>query len=254
MHKTSIKHIKLFINHYISKKSKILEVGSQSVNSITLRDIFDKQHEYTGIDIVDGNNVDVVQKDPIKIPFQDDTFDVVVSTSAFEHTEFFWIVFNEIIRVLKPNGVFYLNAPSNGRYHKYPVDCYRFYPDSGKALCKWGVHSGYKKLVVLESFIGKRNGGLWNDFCCIFLKDEFYLNRYPDRIINNFDEFNYGISYEKNEVKNNFPSDEDDNFNILKSILLYYIKNKPIMIVKKLLNIFGLFGFFKKIYKMIKSK
>ena len=104
MHKTSIKHAKLFIDSYFTKKSKILEVGSQSVNSITFKEILDNKHEYLGVDIVSGKNVDIVQDDPYKIPLNNDTFDAVVSTSAFEHTEFFWLTFNEIIRVLKPNG------------------------------------------------------------------------------------------------------------------------------------------------------
>ena len=30
--------------------------------------------------------------------------------------------------------LFYLNAPSNGEFHRYPVDCWRFYPDAGGAL------------------------------------------------------------------------------------------------------------------------
>ena len=254
MHKTSIKHVKLFIDNYINKKSKILEVGSQSVNNISLREIFDPTHEYTGIDMVEGNNVDIVQEDPYKIPFNDETFDVVVSTSAFEHTEFFWLVFNEILRVLKPNGLFYLNAPSNGRYHKYPVDCYRFYPDSGKALSKWGVYSGYQKIVMLESFIGERDKGLWNDFCCVFLKNEYFVNEYPKRIINQTKKFNYGVCYGKKLVVNDFPSNEDSNLNTLKNILLFYIKNKPIKIIKNFLKYIGLFSLVKTTYNKIKLK
>lgn len=252
MHKTSIKHAKLFIDSYLTKKSKILEVGSQSVNNITFKEILNNKHEYLGVDMVSGKNVDIVQDDPYKIPFNNDTFDAVVSTSAFEHTEFFWLTFNEIIRVLKPHGLFYLNAPSNGRYHKYPVDCYRFYPDSGKALQKWGKHSGYKNIVMLESFVGKRDNGIWNDFCSIFLKDRNFIEKYPKRIISQIKDFNYGICFEKNSVINNFPSDDDNNFNILKNVLLSPLKNKFLQIIKKLLKVFGAFNLVKNLYKKIK--
>jgi SAM-dependent methyltransferase len=69
-----------------------------------------------------------------KLPFADGSVDVVLSSSCFEHSEFFWLLFLEILRVLRPEGLFYLNAPSNGPFHRYPVDCWRFYPDSGNAL------------------------------------------------------------------------------------------------------------------------
>ena len=46
-----------------------------------------------------------------KITFNN-SIDIVVSISTFEHTEFFWETFLEILRVLKPNGLFFLNAPS----------------------------------------------------------------------------------------------------------------------------------------------
>jgi SAM-dependent methyltransferase len=226
MHKTSIKHAKLFIDSYLIKKSKILDIGSQSVNSVTFKEILNNKHEYVGIDMIKGKNVDIVQDDPYKIPFNNDTFDVAVSTSTFEHTEFFWLTFNEIIRVLKPNGLFYLNAPSNGRYHRYPVDCYRFYPDSGNALQKWAEHSGYKKIVMLESFVGKRDGGLWNDFCSIFLKDKDFVKDYPRRIVSEIKDFNYGISHEENLIINNFPSDDDNVLNLLKKFFFFYLKNK----------------------------
>ena len=63
--------------------------------------------------------------------------------------------FNEALRVLKPTGLLYINAPSNGAYHRYPVDCWRFYPDSGVALQNWGNRSGYE-CALLEFFIGVR--------------------------------------------------------------------------------------------------
>jgi hypothetical protein len=62
-------------------------------------------------------------------------------------------MFIEIQRVLKPEGLFYLNAPSNGTYHRYPVDCWRFYPDSGVALSHWGQKNGYNTQLI-ESFVG----------------------------------------------------------------------------------------------------
>ena len=64
-------------------------------------------------------------------------FDLVISGQAMEHCEFFWIVFQEIFRVLKPNGYICIIAPSSGPEHRYPVDCWRFYPDGMRAICKF---------------------------------------------------------------------------------------------------------------------
>ena len=99
------------------------------------------------MDLEKGPNVNIVLDNPYKIPLEENSVDVVISTSCFEHNEMFWLTFNEIQRILKSNGLFYLNAPSNGPYHAFPVDCYRFYPDSGEALAKW---SNYKKLNTIS--------------------------------------------------------------------------------------------------------
>ena len=62
-----------------------------------------------------------------------------------------------------------LNAPSNGLYHCYPVDNWRFYPDSGKALELWARKNGVN-LTLVESFVAERSGDVWNDFVAIFRK------------------------------------------------------------------------------------
>jgi hypothetical protein len=44
-------------------------------------------------------------------------------------------------RIVRPGGLIFLLAPSRGPEHRYPVDCWRFYPDGFRALAKWaGVH------------------------------------------------------------------------------------------------------------------
>ena len=191
MHDTALFYGKKFFENYLVKPSKILDIGSKDENG-SLRKYTKDTHEYIGIDMTNGNNVDIVQKDPYILPFEDNTFDAITSTSVFEHSGMFWVLSNEIFRVLKPNGVFYLNAPSNGPYHTYPEDCYRFYPDAGNGILEWGIRSGFKNLIILESFIGNKKNDNWNDFICIFLKDFNYLDNYPSRIINKHNSFSFG--------------------------------------------------------------
>ena len=70
-------------------------------------------------------------------------------------------MFNEALRVLAPGGLLYLNASANGDFYRL-VDCWRFYPDAGAALARWGQHGGFA-CVLLESFTAYRDQDIWND-------------------------------------------------------------------------------------------
>ena len=114
MHISALNSFLDFKKNYLKDKNseiKIVEIGSQSINE-SIKNHLDKNHNYTGVDIVKGNNVDIVLDDPYKLPFEKDSIDVVISISTFEHTEFFWLSYLEILRILKPTGLFFLNAPA----------------------------------------------------------------------------------------------------------------------------------------------
>jgi SAM-dependent methyltransferase len=184
MHPSAYENAALFFQVYAGGRTdgQVLEVGSQDVNG-SLRDLCPQNMTYLGTDFVEGRGVDIVLDDPYHLPFADGSQDIVVCSSCFEHSQLFWLLFLEILRILKPGGLFYLNAPSNGLFHRYPVDCWRFYPDSGGALVEWARRSGYRPLL-LESFISNRRPGApWNDFVGVFLKDEAQVHRFPDRIV-----------------------------------------------------------------------
>ena len=182
MHETARRNAELFFKTYTGglQALKIVEIGSQDVNG-SIREYSPETATYIGLDFSEGKGVDLVLGDPYSLPFETESLDVVVSSSCFEHSEFFWLLFNEIMRVLKPEGLFYLNVPSNGPFHRYPVDCWRFYPDSGNALVAWAQRSGYNS-IQLESFTTGQDEGIWNDFVSIFLKNKAYLDRHPNRI------------------------------------------------------------------------
>ena len=155
----------------VKSEIKILEVGSQSVNE-SIKKYLNNNFTYIGADIESGKNVDVILKDPYKLPFDDNSIDVVISISTFEHTEFFWLTYLEILRVLKPSGLFFLNAPSNSKFHRHATDNWRFYPDSSLALKKWGLRNGYNP-DVLEHFTNVETGrDIWNDYVSITIKDK----------------------------------------------------------------------------------
>lgn len=182
MHPSALRTAQLFFQTYAKSFSSgiVLDIGAQDVNGC-LREVAPPGLTYVGVDFVAGRNVDVQLADPYRLPFEDESVDVVVSSSCFEHSEMFWLLFLEVLRVLRPQGLFYLNAPSNGHFHRWPVDCWRFYPDSGEALVTWARYNQLRPLL-LESFIGKKYMGLWNDFVAVYVKDERYGALYADRI------------------------------------------------------------------------
>jgi hypothetical protein len=93
----------------------------------------------------------------------------VLSGSAFEHDSCFWETFLEIARITRDRGFIYLSAPSNGPFHRYPVDCWRFYPDAGQALAEWASSKG-QHVELVESCIAERERESWNDFVAVFRK------------------------------------------------------------------------------------
>ncbi|MGE0497861.1 MAG: methyltransferase domain-containing protein [Ramlibacter sp.] len=192
MHPTALDNGSLFFECYLATRpgATVIEIGSQDVNG-SLRPLAPPGCRYTGLDFAAGPGVDQVLDDPYRLPLEAGSVDAVVSSSCFEHIEFFWLMFNEVLRVLKPDGLFYLNAPSNGEFHRYPVDCWRFYPDAGTALVNWARRSGYKP-VLLESFTTPQRLDIWNDFVSVYLKDESCLGAHPQRMLDRLTHFSNG--------------------------------------------------------------
>jgi len=125
----------------------------------------------------------------------------------------FWLLYLEILRILKPTGLFYLNVPSNGYVHRYPIDAWRFYPDSGRALVTWGQRSGFDP-VLLESFIGDMAGTTeegegWNDFVAVFLKSAADQHLYPERMMERSKAFSNGLRAGSEEFINPFERSQD---------------------------------------------
>ena len=146
----------------------VLEVGAFDVNG-SLKDFKPQVCEWVGVDLEPGKGVDIVIERASRLPFERESFDLVVATSIFEHDPTFWLTFNEMLRVAKPMGFVYVCAPSNGSVHRYPMDVYRFYPDAGIGLVEWGRRD-FPGLELVESFISERDGDIWNDFCAVFSK------------------------------------------------------------------------------------
>ena len=140
MHNSSYQHMQRLVSTYLTGGQAIhaLDIGSYDVNG-SYRTLFGQPlWKYTGVDLQQGPGVDVVLDSPYRLPFASGSIDVIVSGQAFEHIEHFWMTWLEMQRVLRAGGLIFLIAPSRGPEHRYPQDCWRFYPDGYRALAKLG--------------------------------------------------------------------------------------------------------------------
>ena len=91
----------------MAKKAKMVYCVDYSIESVNLSREVNHQEIYDG-------KVKVVEGNVAKLPFEDNTFDIV---TAFE-TIYFWPdiekCFGEVKRVLKPGGTFLIGMESNG--------------------------------------------------------------------------------------------------------------------------------------------
>jgi SAM-dependent methyltransferase len=151
MHQSSINKMQSFKEKYLQDKQSenliIFDLGSQNIGG-SYKPIFDSPNwKYCGVDVEAGENVDIILRNAYSWDeIQSSSVDVLISGQTLEHIEYFWITIMEIARVLKSGGICCLVAPSSGYEHRYPVDCWRFYPDGMRAIAE------FAKLEVLETF------------------------------------------------------------------------------------------------------
>lgn len=190
MHASAYATARQFFEVYLRNKAAgtVVEVGSRVVaeQQRSLRSLCPNQHHYLGLDMEAGINVDIVLTDPYRFPLEAASVDAIVCTSVFEHSAFFWALFEECLRVLRPHGLLYINTPSNGYVRRYPIDAWRFYPDSGIALQDWGRRQGFE-VTLLESFITdedlrESHAEIWNDFVAVFALGGDATTQYPQRM------------------------------------------------------------------------
>lgn len=139
MHQSSLEHVGRLVGTYLRGKRdlRILDIGSYDVNG-SYKQFFDQPGwHYTGVDLAPGPNVDLVLSSPYRFPVKSHSVDVIVSGQAFEHIEYFWLSWLEMARMVRPGGLVFLLAPSRGYEHRHPQDCWRFYPDSYRALARY---------------------------------------------------------------------------------------------------------------------
>lgn len=108
----------------------IYEFGSYQVDGLedyaNLRPLFPGK-TYVGCDFRAGPGVDRVE-DVTDIKLPNATAGTVICLETFEHVFEVRRAFDEVLRILKPGGIFIITSPLNFRIHGYPDDYWRMTP------------------------------------------------------------------------------------------------------------------------------
>lgn len=105
----------------------ILEIGSKDYGSTVPFRKHLKHSEYVGLDMAEGNGVDLVgdlSQGTCGLP--ENHFSLIICCSVLEHVARPWIMAENITRLTKLGGLLYISAPWVWRYHAYPDDFFRF--------------------------------------------------------------------------------------------------------------------------------
>tara|TARA_Y100000816_G_scaffold211549_1_gene157177 strand:+ start:1113 stop:1769 length:657 start_codon:yes stop_codon:yes gene_type:complete len=106
------------------KNKKILDLGC---GTNKYKKYFIRSNEFIGIDIKEGGR-GMIDKEPDifydgkKIPFDNESFDVIICTEVLEHVENFNLVVKEIYRSLKKGGKAFITMPFITAEHEIPYD------------------------------------------------------------------------------------------------------------------------------------
>ncbi|WP_226648680.1 HAD-IIIC family phosphatase [Microbulbifer variabilis] len=80
---------------------------------------------YDLVDIEDyGFNI-VANAENLKDIYKADSVDYIICAELLEHTEHYWRVINELLRILKISGRAFVSVPFNFPAHEYPIDKWR---------------------------------------------------------------------------------------------------------------------------------
>ncbi len=114
VHKEAI-HFCRFVRNILPsyfKNKKVLDVGGGDINGNN-RYLF-TDCEYVSNDVIEAPNVTIVSRTK-DLQFEDETFDVIISTECFEHDPEYKESLLNMYRMLKKDGLLFFTCASEGR-------------------------------------------------------------------------------------------------------------------------------------------
>jgi SAM-dependent methyltransferase len=179
-----------FINE-LSDASIVLDLGAKAsrCKAVLGREL----PGYLSTDIAFDSSLDFLS-DAHAIPLRSESIDAVLCVSVLMYCENPFVVLDEMLRILKPGGVIYVNTPFVYRAAKDPDDYYRFSASGLRKLCQSFevIQSGFSRgpastmadmlshfCAVLFSFNSKAIHSVLLDF----FQWCFFWMKYCDRVI-----------------------------------------------------------------------
>jgi hypothetical protein len=132
--------------HWVEKhrarvRGPVLEIGSRHYAESVSNDFraLCGGHDYVGVDMSAGNNVDMVvdfTQDFVRVDQQlgGRRFGTILCMSVMEHVSDIIPFASNLTAVTAPGGVLFLSVPFVWRFHGYPSDYWRFSPEGVKQL------------------------------------------------------------------------------------------------------------------------
>jgi len=121
------------------KGKNVLEIGCGNGDVLNLLRL--KGASVIGVDVCKAmllsHHKDVILTDALSLPFSGCSFDVVISVEVICHIQDKDSLFSEIYRVLKPDGVGYLQAENSKGFHRLKLviyDSYHLFRDGTKLM------------------------------------------------------------------------------------------------------------------------
>ena len=132
--------IDFLLKNVAKVEGPFFEIGSKQYPNVLISSFRDyyKDVEYTGLDISEGDGVDVVcdltKEEDVKKKLKQNYFKTIVCLSVLEHVDKPWLAAENIEKILHPDGLLYIGVPWVWQNHSYPNDYYRFSPNGIRAL------------------------------------------------------------------------------------------------------------------------
>lgn len=142
-------------------------------NGCGLRDYYHNTN-VVNFEIVEYPSTDVVGIGE-KLPFKSNVFDVVFSFAVLEHVRNPFECAKEIIRVLKPGGLLYIQVPFLQPFHGYPDHYYNMTSSGLKNLFE-------KEIEIIESGVQDVGAPIW----CLSWFLNSYIKGLPADVAENF--------------------------------------------------------------------
>jgi len=138
-----------YLSQLLSKDSKVLIIGAGEKGSY-YKKIFSNCEVITS-DVHDEFKPDYIF-DGHYIPFEDNSFDMILAAQVIEHTINPWKFCSELQRVTKMGGILQIEAPQSYPYHAEPYDFFRF--------TFTGMRSLFSQCEVLKAEITEGNAAM----------------------------------------------------------------------------------------------